>query len=252
MFSQAADMRPHSDLNVSDISSSAKNTSANDNPEMAVSVPMTPSVEREKDEDALFDFDKRPHLLLLPTFNISDAGFAPISLSVGGGLSFEPRYAIVEAIATYDNAHKTNDGTVDNTKGHIRSIVASTFVRMPGYWFVGGETGWDQLSTTNYKKSSRTIVFGGGRDLSVWNTDARIKVSYALPVLDHINGVQGVNFTLYLPSPLRQKRFVYYDSIGLAFFHATITEPNNPSLTAAQQSDRDFAISCVVGVFMRF
>jgi hypothetical protein len=209
---------------------------------------------RESAEDEIFDFDRRPHLLLLPSIRLNGAGFAPLSVAIGGGFSFEPKHFILEGLATYNTAHKAYDGTDDNRKGHIRSLNGQLFYRLPNYWFFGGEYGWGKLSTTNYTKQSGTPAFGGGKDLVFWDREvnARLQVTYSPSTFDHANGSQGVNFGLYLSSPLFQKRFSYYELVGLSFGHATITDPTDPIVTAREKAERYHTASCIFGVRMRF
>jgi hypothetical protein len=209
---------------------------------------------RESAEDQVFDFDRRPHLLLLPSFRLNGAGFAPASVAIGGGFSFEPRHFILEGLATYNTARKSNDGTDNNRKGHIRSLNGQFFYRLPNYWFFGGEYGWGQLSTTNYKKQGGSPAFGGGRDLVFRDREvnARFQVTYSPSAFDHANGSQGLNLAMYLSSPLSQKRITYYQLVGMMFGHATITDPTDLVLTARQKADRFHTASVIFGVRMRF
>jgi len=206
---------------------------------------------KESEEDRLFDFDKRPYLLLLPSLRLNGAGFAPLSVAIGGGFSFEPRHMIFQGLAGYNTAHKSNDGTENNTKGHIRSLNAGLFYRFPRYWFVGTDASWGQLSTTNYKKQSWSMAFGGGRDFAFDGITTRLKLTYAPPTFDHVNGSQGINLEFYLPSPLEQRRFTYYELVGIMILHDTITDPHDPALTAIQKGNIAHTASCIFGVRVR-
>jgi hypothetical protein len=209
---------------------------------------------RSKDTEnkARGGFDKWPHLLLEPSFDINGSGFGPVSVSISGGFSFEPKFLIAEGLATYDTAHKTNDGTVKNNKGHIRALDTSLFYRLPNYWFFGLEGSWSQLKTTNYMKESWGLAFGGGKDFFLRGYPTRAEMTYAPPNFNRMNGTQGLNFELDLPSPLKQHHFTYYEQVGLMFFHATITDPTDPLLTAEQKALRYYSASCIFGVRIRF
>jgi hypothetical protein len=206
----------------------------------------------DHEQELPFTFDHRPHFVVLPTLNLNGAGFQPVSAAIGGGFSFESPRFVAEGLATYNAARKTNDGTVDNSKGHIRSLDSSLFVRAPRYWFFGVEGGWAQLSTTNYMKESWSVGAGGGRDFTISDFSTRIKATYTPPNFDHLNGSQGANITLYLPSPLRQSRFSYYEQAGIMVYHDTITDPTNAAQTSQQVSNKHAAGSCVFGIRMRF
>jgi hypothetical protein len=65
------------------------------------------------------------------------------------------------ASVAYDNALKSNDKTINNYKGHDRSLDSSIYYRGG---FVGVGAGWSQLSTANYTKQSFHPSIGVGRD----------------------------------------------------------------------------------------
>ena len=215
----------------------------------AVSTPQTTSRLSQKEE--LFEFDRYPRLEVILRFNLNGAGFGP-SESVSGGTSIESKHFILEGRATYNNARKTNDGTVNNKKGHIRSLEASAYYRLPNYWFVGSGAGWGQLSTTNYKKEARGISFGGGSDFIAQGAGFRLYADYTPPVFDHVNGSQGVYVEFTDPSPLRQKHWMFVVSTSTQFFHQTIVDPTDPVLTAKEKSRRSFATTSSFGLRFRF
>jgi len=92
---------------------------------------------------------------------------------------------IWNAEASYDNARKANDNTIDNDKGHSRRLNSSIYGRPDDGWFVGGGAGWVQLSTTNYSKQAFRPSIGGGKDfihqqyvkedcVNEWSTRSRL------------------------------------------------------------------------------
>jgi len=168
------------------------------------------SVRNKHKEDRFFEFDTRPHALLVSTLGLNGAGYSTFSADMGGGVSFEPKNFIVEALADYNTARKTNDGTVDNNKGHIRSLSANVSYRLLNYWFFGTEGGWHELSTTNYTVQGWGMAAGGGKDVLISDTSARLAFTYAPSAFDKRNGSQGFNFYLYIPSPLRQRPVTFY------------------------------------------
>lgn len=199
-----------------------------------------------------FEFDTRPHLLFLSSLHLNGGGYTPVSGTFGGGFSFEPKHLVIEGLATYDNGRKTNDGTLNNLKGHTRELRAGLFYRLPSYWFFGTDGTWVQLSTTNYKKQMWNTSFGGGRDFSIFSTTTRMKFTYTLPYFDHSNGLQGLNIHIYIPSPLHQGRVTFYEQVGIFRVHDTITAPNDPVTTARELASRHFTSSASFGLRVRF
>jgi hypothetical protein len=203
---------------------------------MAVSTPQVNSPLSEKNE--WFEFDKRPRLKIFPQLNLNGEGFAVFSESIAAGIDFESKHLLLDGVASYNNAHKANDGPGDNPKGHIRALDVSAYYRLPNYWFIGTLAGWGQLSTTNYKKDSFGMNFGGGGDFISNDVSFRLSAAYAPSVFDHVNGSQGISVEFIEPSPLRQRHVMFVVDTGVQFFHATITDPNDPVLTEQQKNDR--------------
>jgi len=217
---------------------------------IAVSTPQVNSALSEKND--WFEFDKRPRLKIFPQLNLNGEGFAVFSQSVAAGFDFESKHFLLDGVASYNNAHKANDGTGDNAKGHIRALDASAYYRLPNYWFIGTLAGWGQLSTANYKKDSFGMNFGGGTDFISGDASFRLSAAYAPSVFDHVNGSQGISFEFIEPSPLRQRHVMFVVDTDVQFFHATITDPNDPVLTALQKSLRSHSGTSRFGLLFRF
>ncbi|HYU47338.1 MAG TPA: hypothetical protein VEK84_14300 [Terriglobales bacterium] len=205
---------------------------------------------RERQE--WFQFDRRPRLVLEPSLNLNGGGFQPVSTSISGGLSLESKDVILEGLAGYHPVGKVNDGTGDNPKGHIKSLDASAYYRLPNYWFFGTSGGWGKLSTTNYSKQMWSMNFGAGTDMLTQDTSFRLSASYAPPAFDYRNGSQGVTFQFIIPSPLEQGHVMFFEDLYVGHLHDTITDPNDRTLTELQKSHGHFTASCSFKLLLRF
>src|ERR1039457_2607735 len=172
-----------------------------------------------------FGFDTRPRIIIYPQLNLNNSGFAAVSEAITGGVGIESKHLILQSSARYDNAHKDNDGTVNNRKGRIRGLGSDAYYRLPNYWFVGASGGWYQLSTTNYAAQSWSMRFGGGSDFIWRDASLRMAGTYTLPYFDHRNGAQGFNIELTEPSPLVHSHVMFVASSNIGWFHTTITDP---------------------------
>jgi hypothetical protein len=193
---------------------------------------------------------------------LNGGGYGPVSGTVGAGLRIDRSRLIWEAGASYDNAHKSNDNTIANVKGHDRAIESSIYYRVHSGWFGGGGAGWSQLSTTNYSKQAFHPSIGGGKDYfhkacaeddCVTQWSMRLQVDYKLKGPEHVdergcsvpngqctNDLQGPMFSLYLPSPALAGHLYWRETIGVYTFHETVTS-TDPILTALQKSKRSIA-----------
>jgi hypothetical protein len=217
----------------------------------AIAVSTPPVISTLSAKDQRFSFDRRPRLVLMPLFNLNGAGFGN-SVSVSAGVGFDSRKLILESLGSYNAARKTNDGTGNNPKGHIRSLNASAYYRLPNYWFLGTSGGWDQLSTTNYTKQSWGMRFGGGSDFIVKDTSFRLIGTYTPATFDHSNGIQGPSIQLMLPSPLAQGHVMFVENLDIMFLHDTITDPNDKVLTEQQKAHRSHTATLSLGLVFRF
>jgi hypothetical protein len=203
---------------------------------------------------------------LMPGGYASTAGF------VGTGLDVERPKFLANVFAGYDNGHKSNDGTVNNSKGHDRYLYGTVGYRFTTntYGLVGAR--WSQLSTSNYSKggsafnsSSWMPQFGAGHDWLRPRFSLRGEALYFLPSPNETvnypdgthcnkcgNGTQGADFNVWIPSPVRKGHFFFHEQVLVYGFHATITEPTNASLTAAQLANRGVTASTKMTLLYRF
>jgi hypothetical protein len=252
--------QPASTVQLADASRTAKVAKDSDALSTAVTVPTanaiavsTPQVNSSLSEkNDWFEFDKRPRLKIFPQLNLNGEGFAVFSESIAAGVDFESKHLLLDGVASYNNAHKANDGTGDNPKGHIRALDASAYYRLPNYWFVGTLAGWGQLSTSNYKKDSFGMSFGGGTDFVADGACFRLSAAYAPSLFDHVNGSQGISVEFIEPSPLRQRHVMFVVDTDVQFFHATITDPNNATLTEQEKNNRGHSATSRFGLLFRF
>lgn len=196
-------------------------------------------------------------------------GYSPVAVRGQVGLMENAPHFVFDGYAAIDNGKKSNDGTLNNIKGHDDYIHGFLGYRQ-GDWYFGGGMAWSQLVTSNYTKGTNFFSavrqgdiryqFGGGKDWyynDQWKFSYRVQVLYLLPPQHESvaypaapgqpsyvcqgcgNGVQGPELTLQMPSPAdsRHHWFVRY-TLGVYEFHTTITEPSNLPLTAEQDSSR--------------
>jgi len=204
---------------------------------------------------------------------LNGGGYAPLSGTVGAGLRIDKDHLIWSANAAYDNGHKANDNTVNNEKGHDRSIDSSIYYRVSSGWFAGGGAGWSQLSTTNYTKQSFHPSIGGGKDYfhkecaaedCATNFSMRLQVDYKLKGAEHVdpkgcavpngqctNDLQGPMLSFYLPSPARAGHLFWRETVGVYTFHDTVTS-TDPTLTALQKGHRSTASFLEFTMMYRF
>ena len=189
-----------------------------------------------------------PHPYLYGGLQLNGGGYAPTSGVLGGGLDLELPHLVTNIEASYDNAHKSNDGTVGNVSGHDRYLSGDAFYRLKNRWYFGGGYHWSQLSTTNYSKSASRPAFGGGKD---WiheygygyrggDWSMRIQVLYVTKGSDKLNGTQGPEVSFWMPSPATKHHFFVRITSTTIFFHQTITS-TDPVLTAQQTDTRSLA-----------
>jgi hypothetical protein len=216
---------------------------------IAVSTSQVNPLPSERQEQ--FAFDRRPRLVFMPQFNLNGSGFGN-SASASGGVGIDTRHLILESLAAYNEARKTNDGTVNNRNGNVRSLTASAYYRLSNYWFLGTSGGWYKLSTTNYTKQTWTMNFGGGSDFIAGGTSFRLSAGYTPAVFDHQTGSQGPSFQFILPSPLAQGHVMFVENLDIRFLHDTITDPNDPVLTELEKSHRTHTATLSFGLILRF
>jgi hypothetical protein len=182
-----------------------------------------------------------PHPIVFAGPSFVGNGYQTLALNGGAGLLLNSPHLVSDIEGRYMNARKTNDNMINNRKGHERYLQGRIFYRYrPGLYFGGGAQ-WSETSTTNYTKKGWRPTFGVGGDHFGDSLSMRWQALYLLPGTDRLNALQGPEFQLWLPSPASRKHFFYRQTLGIYEFHTTITDPNDPALTALQTHDRHTA-----------
>jgi hypothetical protein len=180
---------------------------------------------------------KYPHPYLVGGLQLQGGGYAPTAWAGGVGVNVEFKHLVLDTSASYAAAHKVNDNTINNHSGHQRGLDGNVFYRF-NKLYLGGGASWSQLSTTNYAKQSWHPAVGVGRDWLREGFSMRGQVLYVMPGDDHLNGTQGPEFSLWLPSPAAAHHVFWRQTIGIYAFHETVTDPSDKVLTAEQMSTR--------------
>jgi hypothetical protein len=194
---------------------------------------------------------KYPHPYLFGGLQLQGGGYAPTAWTGGVGVNVELKHLVFDSSASYATAHKTNDNTINNYSGHQRGLVGDAFYRFNKI-YVGGGASWSQLSTTNYTKQSWHPKFGMGRDWLRETFSMRGQVMYVLPGSDHLNGVQGPEISVWLPSPATAHHVFWRQTIGIYAFHDTVTDPSDKALTAEQIGNRSLSGYVSFNLMYRF
>jgi hypothetical protein len=189
-----------------------------------------------------------------------------VALNTKGGVDLELKHFVFNAEAAYVfHSLKTNDNTVGNVKGHARELGGFAFYR-PNNWYYGGGVRWSQESTTNYTKEHKFFEVGGGKDLLRERYSLRLQALYLLPFARneivffpsspscHLcgNEAQGVDINFWIPSPITNHHVFFHVGDTTEFFHATVTSPSVPTLTALQKSQHSILTWIDLGLVFRF
>ena len=221
-----------------------------------------------------------PYLFTENSLEMDGNGYQTFSYSTSVGIDMEGRHLGVQSAGTYDFVRKTNDNDqVPNEKGRVRSAEAELLYkfRSGSSWFVAGGAGWDEASMTPYIKSNWDPRVGGGRDFlneySSWRFQAlylrdmnevvrypslvrftpgpgQSALSYTCSLCG--NGVQAIDISVDYPSPSSSAHWLLHVSLQTEWYHETVTDPYNLSLTQSQKSQSYVGGSCIVGVIYRF
>lgn len=188
-------------------------------------------------------------------------GFAPLAAIAGGGLRIDSKCFLLDAEGQYDNGHKVNDNNQPNPKGHNRRLVGSAYYRLPSGWSFGAGVRWNQLSTTNYAKSSWEPTFGGSRDYfrkhcqqekCLGDFSMQLGVDYMLPGSNWQNGTQGPLLTFYVPSPSVKAHIFWRETVGIYRVYDTVTDRTNAALTREQMSNHNWETFAEFTMMYRF
>ena len=80
----------------------------------------------------------------------------------------------------------------------------------------------------------------------------RGQVLYAMTGNDHLNGAQGPEFSLWLPSPVAAHHIFWRQTIGIYTFHETVTDPSDKALTDEQTGRRSVSCNVSFNLMYRF
>jgi hypothetical protein len=217
-------------------------------------------VHSQKSQDwKLSGFMPRPYVFLGP--ELMGGGYAPLAMEAGVGFRIEAEHLTLDANGTYDNGHKTYDGTQPNPKGHDRGLDGSLYYRLSSGWAFGGGYIWGQLSTTNYTKQGSRPKLGIYKDYLAnscqedgcrHDFSMRIGVDYLTAGTDKENGSHGAAISLFIPSLHANRHLFYREVLGIYRFHDTVTDPTNTFLTREQVSNRSFDSFLELTVMYRF
>lgn len=197
-------------------------------------------------------FAQVPRPYVAGSVNVNGGGYSSISESIGAGIDLESAHANGNLEATYDNAKKVNDGTVNNHNGRVRSAQARAFYRLHNGLYFGGGVQWSELNTTNYSKQGWRPTAGIGKDFLRDTYSIRLQSLYISKGSDKSNGTQGVETAIYFPSPSTKGHVFLRDTIAIYRFHATITDFNSPSLVAQETAERAWTAYDTVSLIVRF
>lgn len=172
---------------------------------------------------------------------LQGGGYQMVAGDVGGGLLMRSGALLADVEGYYSNAKKVNDGTINNYKGHERFLQGRLFVPWRHGTYFGGGAQWSETSTTNYEKKGWRPTFGGGMDRISEKISWRFQALYVTKGTDRLNGVQGPEFQVWLPSPASAAHFFFRETVGVYEYHTTVTDPTDRALTASQTGQRSAA-----------
>ena len=168
-------------------------------------------------------------------------GYQTLATNLGGGLLLNSNKLLGDFEAFYMNAKKSNDGTLNNNKGHERFLQGRLFYPWRKGLYFGGGAQWSETATTNYTKKGWRPTLGVGGDHFANSWSCRWQVLYITKGTDKINGVQGPEFAIWIPSPQSKSHFLFRETLGAYEFHTTVTDPTDRKLTAQQTGQRSTA-----------
>ena len=183
-----------------------------------------------------------PHPMFFGGPSLVGNGYQNIATNLGAALLLKSHKMVGDFEASYMNAKKTDDGTVNNRKGHERFLQGRVFFPWHRGLYFGGGAQWSETATTNYAKKAWRPTFGAGQDYFSDDLSCRWQVLYITKGSDHSNAVRGPEIQLWFPSPASKSHFFYRQTAGFYVFHTTVSNPSDPVLTAQQTSDRHTAV----------
>lgn len=221
-----------------------------------------------------------PYLFVESDLNVNGDGYQALSPAMRAGFDMEGRHLSIEISGTYDFVRKTNDNDqVPDEKGRARRVDSQLLYkfRSGSSWFVLAGAGWAEASMTPYMKSNWAPSAGAGRDFGSESDSWRLQFSYlhamneivryptlirftpgpGQSALSHTcslcgNGIQGISASLQYPSPRSSAHWFMLMSLQTDWFHETVTDPYNLSMTQNQKNQRSTSGSFSAGLIYRF
>jgi hypothetical protein len=203
----------------------------------AISVPQTPPA----DKNDLPSYSPWPRPMLEGGLSLLHGGYDPAAANVAAGLNVEAAKFLALAEVSADDAHKTTSNS-----GYDAYFQGRAFLRLTRDWFAGAGAQWNQLTANLYSKQAWRPAMGGGKDFLGEGLSARIQLVYVFAGDDHLNGSQGPEFSLWLPSPALRRHFFYHQAVGIYQSHQT-SVPGN-----AGTNDRFVCLFASLNLMYRF
>lgn len=169
---------------------------------------------------------------------------------VGGvGLQENTMHFLFAGDASYDNDGKSDDNANVLRNGFDRRFKGAAYARLTNGWFFGAGARWALLHSAAYDKEQWHPTAGIGKDIIDDDFSMRFVADYVTPFgAEHTsrngctvpkgqcgNGVQGIDVSLFFPSPQVRGHFFARITIGAYGAHATVTS-TDPKLTSQQKS----------------
>jgi hypothetical protein len=198
-----------------------------------------------------------PHPYVGAGISLMPNGYAPLAFRGQAGVYEDYKHLVSDMYVAIDNGKKTNDGTENNIKGHDDYLSGFLAWRPGDNQYFGFGPRWNQLVTSNYTKGTnlfQAVRDGDFRVQAVYGRDfggtykgkpwaIRGQVNYVFPPFHESvaypasststpyvcsgcgNGVQGPEFSAFLPSPKLSKHWTFVETLGIYEFHDTYTIP---------------------------
>jgi hypothetical protein len=163
-----------------------------------------------------------PHPYAYGGVTSSNAGYSIVAGDVGAGLDVSTKHITALAEIWADNSRKQR-----SSSGHDVGVKARAFYRMSNGWYFGGGAQWSQLVAPGYTKAQWRPTLGGGKDVIKEGFSSRLMLLYILPGTDHLNALQGPEFSMWLPSPATKSHLFCRETIGAYEFHQTSVPGNS-------------------------
>lgn len=168
--------------------------------------------------------------------DLNSGGYDPLDIHGGVGVRVDSKHFLFNIEGAADNGHKSDSHT-----GSDKFVQARAFYRFNNGWYVGGGDQWSELKTSLYEKHQWRPTAGVGRDFIGPFFSARLQTLYVFSGTDKLNGVHGVDVSLWIPSPATKAHLFFFEDLDMYRFHQT----NLPDQHA-------FASFLMFGVMYRF